>query len=119
MAGTPFYISPELSRNEKYSKKTDIWSLGCVIYEVCALEKPFKTSKGFMDLIRLIQNSEPPALPSMYSKDINILIKKMITKDASKRPSASDLIRDRIVVNLMMNYSSQINLLDEYKNNLN
>ena len=37
MAGTPFYFSPELSKNEKYTNKTDIWSLGCVIFEICTL----------------------------------------------------------------------------------
>lgn len=42
MKGTPLYISPELSRNDKYTKKTDIWSLGCVIFEICTLEVLFK-----------------------------------------------------------------------------
>lgn len=36
-AGTPMYFSPELIKGEPYSKKTDIWSLGCVIYEICTL----------------------------------------------------------------------------------
>lgn len=38
MAGSPLYFSPELSKNEKYTNKTDIWSLGCVIFEICTLE---------------------------------------------------------------------------------
>lgn len=37
-AGTPYYCSPEVMKSQQYSKKTDIWSLGCVIYEICALE---------------------------------------------------------------------------------
>ena len=40
--GTPFYLSPEICSNSKYDKKTDIWMLGCVLYELTTLEKPFK-----------------------------------------------------------------------------
>ena len=39
--GTPYYISPEIVENKPYSIKTDIWSLGCVLYELCALRPPF------------------------------------------------------------------------------
>lgn len=39
--GTPYYASPEVWRDESYSTKTDIWSLGCVMYEMCMLKPPF------------------------------------------------------------------------------
>ncbi len=39
--GTPYYISPEIYENREYSYKTDIWSLGVVLYELCTLELPF------------------------------------------------------------------------------
>jgi len=39
--GTPYYASPEVWRDESYSTKTDIWSLGCVLYEMCMLRPPF------------------------------------------------------------------------------
>lgn len=41
MVGTPYYISPEIVENHPYSYKTDIWSLGVILYEMCALKPPF------------------------------------------------------------------------------
>ncbi|KAJ1390165.1 kinase-like domain-containing protein [Ochromonadaceae sp. CCMP2298] len=40
--GTPLYLSPELVENRPYNEKTDIWSLGVILYELCALSAPFK-----------------------------------------------------------------------------
>ena len=39
--GTPYYMSPEVMEHSKYDAKSDVWSLGCVIYEFCALSPPF------------------------------------------------------------------------------
>lgn len=39
--GTPYYLSPEICSNSNYNHMTDIWMLGCAIYELCTLEKPF------------------------------------------------------------------------------
>ena len=49
--GTPFYLPPEICNQEKYTNKADIWSLGCVLYEVCCLTKPFNATKGIFNLI--------------------------------------------------------------------
>ena len=52
--GTPYYASPEVWRDEPYDKKSDIWSLGCLIYELCALRPPFK-GKDIEDLFTNVQ----------------------------------------------------------------
>jgi len=48
--GTPYYFSPELCKAEEYGLKSDIWSLGVLLYELCALDYPYK-GKSFTHLI--------------------------------------------------------------------
>lgn len=39
--GTPYYASPEIWKDRPYDFKSDVWSLGCIVYEMCALHPPF------------------------------------------------------------------------------
>lgn len=41
VVGTPYYLSPELCEEKPYNNKSDIWSLGCILYELCTLNHPF------------------------------------------------------------------------------
>lgn len=42
--GTPHYLSPEMCEGKRYGKKTDMWALGCILYELCSLKKAFEAS---------------------------------------------------------------------------
>jgi serine/threonine protein kinase len=77
---------------------------------MCALEKPFNGKKGFIELCHAIQTLEPKDIPGTYSQDLNRLIRKMLVKDPNKRPSSRALLQDPTLVQLMLNYSSQINM---------
>mmetsp|Transcript_6443 Transcript_6443/g.11238 ORF Transcript_6443/g.11238 Transcript_6443/m.11238 type:complete len:200 (-) Transcript_6443:1120-1719(-) len=74
MVGTPYYMSPEVCASQPYDTKSDVWSLGCVAYELCNLNYPF-ISANLLGLIVKISNDEPNPLPSCYSKDLRNLIK--------------------------------------------
>jgi len=60
--GTPYYMSPEVCRSEKYSTETDIWSLGCIIYELCTFRPPFD-GKNLQSLAYAIMNKNADPIP--------------------------------------------------------
>ena len=90
--GTPYYIAPEILKGRAYTNKADIWSMGILLYEVCALDVPIKAA-NLHDLYKRIMNfRRVPALPRTYSKNVKELIEGMLNVDASKRPSVADLL---------------------------
>ncbi|KAJ7794600.1 kinase-like domain-containing protein [Mycena olivaceomarginata] len=72
--GTPHYMSPELMQGNVYDSKTDIWSLGCLIYELCALKPPFHEAKTEDQLRAFIRNAKIPPLPRGYSQALGAVI---------------------------------------------
>ena len=66
--GTPYYVSPEMTKVESYSYKTGIWSLGVLFYEICTLEPPFQ-AKTALELFQKIQIGEFKDLPIRFSKN--------------------------------------------------
>eukprot|EP00933_Yihiella_yeosuensis_P048592 TRINITY_DN4487_c1_g1_i1.p1 TRINITY_DN4487_c1_g1~~TRINITY_DN4487_c1_g1_i1.p1 ORF type:complete len:400 (-),score=81.63 TRINITY_DN4487_c1_g1_i1:202-1380(-) len=96
MVGTPYYMSPEVCRNEPYSWKSDIWSLGCVLYELCMLKHAFE-SQSLMGLVyRIIQERYEP-IPSFYSKELSELVGVLLTKSVASRPNADELLQQAFV----------------------
>ncbi|KAI0743641.1 kinase-like domain-containing protein [Daedaleopsis nitida] len=91
--GTPYYMSPELMQEKAYDSKSDIWSLGCLIYELCALKPPFHEAKTHAELSILIRNGRIPPLPKGYSPALNAVIKSMLNLNPAMRPSASQLLQ--------------------------
>ena len=76
MIGTPYYLSPELVQNKPYSYASDIWSLGVIMYELCALNYPFHC-QNLIGLAKLITESVPETLDN-YSLSLNELINGML-----------------------------------------
>jgi NIMA (never in mitosis gene a)-related kinase len=98
MVGTPFYMSPELVSGRGYDEKSDIWALGCVLYEMAALRPPFSSIlRSEEELKRNITTSVPKRLPGMYSEGLAGCIFRMLDKDPARRPSASELLKMRNV----------------------
>ncbi|KAJ7449679.1 kinase-like domain-containing protein [Mycena latifolia] len=91
--GTPYYMSPELMQEKAYDSKSDIWSLGCLIYELCALKPPFHEAKTHNELSILIRNARVPPLPRGYSQALGGVIKAMLNLNPAMRPSAAQLLQ--------------------------
>ncbi|CAH6721810.1 putative G2-specific protein kinase Nimap [[Candida] jaroonii] len=90
--GTPYYMSPEVLMDNPYSPVCDIWSLGCVLFELCTLQPPFQ-AKTHLQLQTKIKKGIIPELPSIYSQQLTTIIKDCITVDAELRPSCFDLLQ--------------------------
>ncbi len=94
--GTPFYMSPEICAAERYTLYSDIWSLGCIIYELCAKEPPFNAKTHF-DLIQKIKLGRVGALPSVYSAELQKVINTCLRVNPNTRPDTAQLLNLPIV----------------------
>lgn len=92
MIGTPYYMSPELFSNKPYNHKSDVWALGCCLYEMCTLKHAFN-ARDMNSLVYKILKGKTPDMPSNYSHDLLEIIKSMLNYDPELRPSASRLLR--------------------------
>jgi len=89
--GTPYYLSPEICSGHKYNFKTDIWMLGCLLYELCTLHKPFEGESLHGVMTKILSQPYMP-LPKQYSETLGGLIKMMLEKNPNLRASVDDLL---------------------------
>lgn len=103
--GTPYYASPEVWRDQPYDQKCDIWSLGCVLYEACALKPPFRAD-SMKGLFNRIQSGKCDRIPSPYSEELSEIVKKCLQLIPKNRPNAEELL----------NFPSVLKRLQEVEN---
>ncbi|PAA80800.1 hypothetical protein BOX15_Mlig018929g1, partial [Macrostomum lignano] len=94
--GTPYFMSPELLKHEGYNAKSDIWSVGCILYEMCALEHAFKGA-GLMGILFSICGNPCPVIPDRYPPELQAVLEKMLAKDPQDRLSAREVLKEPFV----------------------
>lgn len=99
VVGTPYYMSPEICENKEYSFKTDIWSLGVILLEMCLLRQPYDANSLPALALKIAKGDYTP-VPKLYSKELKRLVAEMMQVDPVRRPSIievlnSPLLRDQ------------------------
>jgi NIMA (never in mitosis gene a)-related kinase len=84
-------MSPEQINECKYNEESDIWSLGCIIYELAALHPPFQ-AQNHLALAMKIKDGKFERLPPRYSEELQRVVAWMLTLAHEKRPSVDDLM---------------------------
>ncbi|KAJ7326816.1 hypothetical protein JRQ81_016575 [Phrynocephalus forsythii] len=89
--GTPYYLSPEICENKPYNNKSDIWALGCVLYEMCTLKHAFEAGNMKNLVLKIISGSFPP-VSVHYSHDLRSLISQLFKRNPRDRPSVNSIL---------------------------
>lgn len=111
--GTWYYISPEIILSKPYNFKTDIWSLGVILYEMCCLRLPFRGANQFI-LQRKIKAGKYNPIPSRYSSDLRRLVDDLLEVDARRRPSVYQILAKGIIKSRVNKFLSERLIQDEF-----
>ncbi|CAO2633753.1 Serine/threonine-protein kinase Nek11 [Lemmus lemmus] len=108
LTGTPHYMSPEALKHQGYDAKSDIWSLACILYEMCCMDHAFAGS-SFLSVVLNIVEGDTPSLPERFSRELNTIMECMLNKSPSLRPSAIEVLKvpyiEEHLQHLMCKYS--------------
>ncbi|KAM7337047.1 hypothetical protein ACRRTK_003166 [Alexandromys fortis] len=108
LTGTPHYMSPEALKHQGYDAKSDIWSLACILYEMCCMDHAFAGS-SFLSVVLNIVEGDTPSLPERFSRELNTIMERMLNKSPSLRPSAIEVLKipyiEEHLQHLMCKYS--------------
>jgi NIMA (never in mitosis gene a)-related kinase len=91
MVGTPYYLSPELCEEKPYNVKSDVWALGCVLYELCTLKHPFDAINQGALILKIIKGTYLP-ISSGFSQELKEVVDLCLCKDYRKRPNITGVL---------------------------
>lgn len=100
IVGTPYYLSPELCEEKPYNNKSDIWSLGCVLYEMCTFQHPFEAQNQGALILKILRGKYNK-IPASYSLSLIEMVDTLLTKDYRQRPDIEDILRHPSMVERM------------------
>lgn len=101
--GTPYYMSPEVCQSKPYNYTSDVWSLGCILYELCTLQHAFSSENLLGLVFKIVQDKQEP-IPDMYSQDLKDLVSRLLEKDEKKRPQVLEILQMPFVRLHMMQF---------------
>ncbi|KAM9192766.1 LOW QUALITY PROTEIN: serine/threonine-protein kinase Nek5, partial [Dugong dugon] len=115
--GTLYYLSPEICQNKPYKNKMDIWSLGCVLYELCTLKRPFEGNNLYQLVLKVCQAYFAPVSPS-FSRELQSLICQLFKVSPQDRPSVNSILKRPFLENLIAKYLDPEVIQEEFSHAL-
>ncbi|XP_038661749.1 serine/threonine-protein kinase Nek1 isoform X3 [Scyliorhinus canicula] len=111
--GTPYYLSPEICENKPYNNKSDIWALGCVLYEMCTLKHAFEAGNMKNLVLKIIRGSYPP-VSVHYTYDLRNLMSQLFKRNPRDRPSVSSLLQKPLLARRIEKLLSADLIVEEF-----
>ena len=95
--GTPYYASPEVWKDKPYDNKSDVWSLGCVLYEMITLRPPFR-AQDMEGLFNKVCKGQYSRIPERFSDDLFQVVQFLLQVNSSNRPSYEQILNHPVVL---------------------
>ncbi|XP_066463760.1 serine/threonine-protein kinase Nek9 isoform X2 [Eleutherodactylus coqui] len=112
--GTLYYMSPELCQGVKYSFKSDIWAVGCVLYELLTLTRTFDATNPLNLCVKIVQGNWAVELDnSVYSQELIDIVRLCLQQDSEKRPSADEILERPLLSRHRRDMEEQVSLLNK------
>jgi len=112
--GTPYYLSPEVCSEKPYAWPSDIWALGCILYEMCTLKVPFD-APNISSLVQRILRGPIPTVPVTYSEFTRGLVAEMLDRTPSKRPSTDEILKRPQIQSIVRQMLDEVQVSPEAK----
>ena len=116
--GTPYYLSPEMCEDKPYNQKSDVWALGCILYELCTYRHPFNASNHGALILKIL-NADPDPILAIYSSKLQKLVNQILEKNCEKRPNCWDILNTPIVVEKAKKFGLYQEILNIFSNKNN
>ena len=118
--GTPYYLSPEICKELPYNNKSDIWAVGCILYQLCTFNYPFDAKSQGALLSKILNNTPEKIDTSFYSKYLQKMIDLLLNKNYEERPGCDDILKMQIILDKIKNYNIKNDFIneDDNKNNI-
>nr|XP_023492081.1 serine/threonine-protein kinase Nek1 isoform X4 [Equus caballus] len=111
--GTPYYLSPEICENKPYNNKSDIWALGCVLYEMCTLKHAFEAGNMKNLVLKIISGSFPP-VSLHYSYELRSLLSQLFKRNPRDRPSVNSILEKGFIAKRIEKFLSPQLIAEEF-----
>ncbi|XP_034362464.1 serine/threonine-protein kinase Nek8 isoform X2 [Arvicanthis niloticus] len=107
VVGTPCYISPELCEGKPYNQKSDIWALGCVLYELASLKRAFEAANLPALVLKIMSGTFAP-ISDRYSPELRQLVLSLLSLEPSQRPPLSHIMAQPLCIRALLNIHTDV-----------